>query len=266
MPDIARRTSGFRIVPIPHLARSGRWRLEDMSSQPHPRLLWFTRGQGRITIAGVTRGFGPHNAVFLPPGTMHGFETGPNVFGSVIDLPEDFAGPMPARALHLRIRDALAQAEFNAHLEAFQREITTDQTGRTAALGAYATLMMIWAMRMAEAGAGDALRDDAARRLANRYAAMVEAEFSAEKTVADFARALGVTPTHLSRVCSSAGGRSAHEVLNGRVMAEAHKMLADTDKPIRQIAEELGYSSAAYFARAFQKKTGATPSEFRARA
>jgi len=190
-------SSGFRIVPIPHLARSGRWRVEDMRSRPWPRLLWFTRGQGRITIEGVTRGYGPNNAVFLPAGTMSGFETGPQVFGSVIDMPADFSGPLPDRPVHLRIRDAAQQGEFNAHLEAFQREITTDQPGRVEALGAYATLMMIWLRRMADAGAGDNVRDDAGRRLANRYAALVEREFSAARTVADFARALGVTPTHL---------------------------------------------------------------------
>jgi AraC-like DNA-binding protein len=245
MPDIERLKAGYRIVPIPHLARTGRWRIEDTRSRPNVRIIWFTRGQGRITVQGVTRGFGPNNAVVLPAGTMHGFEMGPQVFGSIIDFPEDFAGPVPARPLHLRIREVSQQADFNAHLEAFQREINADQPGRTEALAAYATLMMIWAKRMAEAGAGDAVRDDATRRLANRYAALVEREFSAEKTV---------------------GGRSAHEVLNGRVIAEAHRLLAETQKPIREIAADLGYSSAAYFTRAFQKSTGTTPSDFRAHA
>lgn len=235
-----------------------------MRSYSHARLIWFTRGQGRITISGVTRGYGPNNAVFLPPSTMHGFELGPQVFGTVLDFPADFDGPLPTEPVHLRVRDAFHQAEFASHLEAFQRELLGDRSGRQAALDAYARLMLIWLERQRDLGAADDVPVDATRRLANRYAKMIEKDYSATKTVSDYAAELGVTPTHLSRVCNTANGKSAHALLNGRLLAEAHRMLADTDQPIRDIASALGFSSAAYFTRAFQNKTGKTPSQFRA--
>ena len=71
---------GFRVVPLGRLAQGGRWRTEAMRGYPNPVLMWFTRGQGRFTMAGVTRGFGAHNAFFLPPGTMHGFEVTAQVY------------------------------------------------------------------------------------------------------------------------------------------------------------------------------------------
>ena len=43
----------LRLVPIPRLASGGRWRVEAMRAYAEPLLLWFTRGQGRITVGGM---------------------------------------------------------------------------------------------------------------------------------------------------------------------------------------------------------------------
>jgi AraC family transcriptional regulator, transcriptional activator of pobA len=81
--------------------------------------------------------------------------------------------------------------------------------------------------------------------------------------VADYARALGVTPTHLSRCCRETCGRPALALLNDRVLFEARQLLRDTRVPVQDIARSLGFSSAAYFSRAFLAKAGSTPSAFR---
>ena len=54
-----------------------------------------------------------------------------------------------------------------------------------------------------------------------------------------------------------------HTLLQERRLYEARRLLSETRAPIKQIAETLGFASAAYFARAFQHKTGKTPSAFR---
>lgn len=263
MLDLGDEGSTFRSIPIPQLARGGRWRVEAMRSYSHARLIWFTRGQGRITVAGVTRGYGPNNVIFLPAGTIHGFELNAQVFGTIVDFPANYTGEIPNHALHVRARENSNQVEFAAIFESFQRELSQEKLRTQSALESYANLMMIWLDRQAEIGAVDVFRQSATRKLATRYANAVEAGFASGKTIGDFAQELGVTPTHLNRVCSAASGKSAHEFLNDRLLAEARKLLADTNLPIRDIAAELGFSSAAYFTRAFQKKTGKTPSHFR---
>ena len=55
--------SKTRLVPVGRLANGGRWRVEAMRAYSEPVLLWFTRGQGRITVGGITRGYGAHNAI-----------------------------------------------------------------------------------------------------------------------------------------------------------------------------------------------------------
>ena len=85
----------FRVMSLMRLAQGGRWRTEAQRSYVRPCLLWFTRGQGRVTVAGQTRGYGPHNAVFLHGGTMKGFDMLGQVLGTAIFFPEDIAREIP---------------------------------------------------------------------------------------------------------------------------------------------------------------------------
>lgn len=261
--------AGFRVEPLGRLAQGGRWRTEAMRSYERPLLLWFTRGQGRITIAGVTQGYGAHHAVFLPPGTMHGFEMRGHVFGSAVWFPRADSGALaglelPEEAVHLRLRDGQPQAELTALIDNLQRELERDLPGRDRALMCHAGLLAVWLERQIAAGQGQEMHFDAARRLAAAFTALVEKDFRTGRQVHDYAAALGVTPTHLSRACRAACGQPASAILADRLHYEARRLLSETRKPVKDIAAELGFTSAAYFTRAFHKHTGMTPSAFRA--
>jgi quercetin dioxygenase-like cupin family protein len=116
-------TTPVRVVPIARLAAGGRWRIEAMRSISEPLLLWFTRGQGRITVGGITRGYGAHNAVFIPAGVMHGFEAGAQTYGTAVFFGRGGETPLPTAPQHLRIRDAAPQAELSGLIDNIQREL-----------------------------------------------------------------------------------------------------------------------------------------------
>ncbi len=234
-----------------------------MRSYAQPLLLWFTRGQGRITVAGVTHGFGPHHAIFLPPNTMHGYEMTGQAFGTAVYLPPDPTLNLPEEPVHLRFRDVQPQHELSSMIENLQNELKSDRPGKERALLAHAGLLAVWIDREAEAGNRQDLSSDATRRLAAAYTSMVERDFRAGRTINYFAAQLGVTPTHLTRCCKIACGRSASALLADRIHFEARRLLLESKRPVKDIAEELGFNSAAYFTRAFQKHTGETPTSFR---
>jgi len=255
--------SQARSVPIPRLAAGGRWRVEAMRSLPEPLLLWFTRGQGRITVAGTTRGYGPNNAVFVPAGIMHGFEVSSQVFGTAVFFGRANTVVLPEGPQHLRIRESATQAELNGIIDAVQREMDSDRPAHDRATRHHLGLLGVWLERQVALTASDATRPDAARKLAARYSALLERDFRTGKSVADYAQILGVTPTHLSRVCNLACGRPASVLLQQRVLFEARRMLAETRDPVNRIAQSLGFRSPAYFTRAFLHRTGQTPTAFR---
>jgi AraC family transcriptional regulator, transcriptional activator of pobA len=258
----------MRIVPIQRLAAGGRWRTEAMRSYSCPLLLWFTKGQGRITVAGVTRGYGPHNAVFVPAGTMHGFDMLGQVFGQALFLPRDGAGMFwPDKPLHLRLREVGVQSDLTGLLDTLERELQSDDPASARAAQYQTGLISVFLERHA----GDAdpyaapRRARAADRLAAAFTTLVERDFARPRQISDYATELGVTPTHLTRVCRATCGRGALEILSDRKLYEARRRLTETREPVKDIAASLGFASAAYFTRAFRAETGMSPTEFRKR-
>ena len=255
--------SRMRLVAISRLAAGGRWRVEAMRSLSEGCLLWFTKGQGRVTVAGQTRGYTAHNAVFIPPGVMHGFEVGPQVFGTAVFFGRATPVTLPEKPLHLRIREGHAQQEVNVVLDMIQRELDADTPGHDRAAEHYLGLLGVWLERQAAKNAAEIAQPDAARRLVARYTALMETEFRSGKGVGEIAAMLGVTATHLTRCCRAGCGRSAIDLLQDRRLFEARRLLLDTNRPVGQIGTSLGFASAAYFTRAFQHQTGLSPSAFR---
>lgn len=253
----------MRLVAIPRLAAGGRWRVEAMRSLSEPCFLWFTKGQGRITVAGVTRGYTAHNAIFIPPGVMHGFEVGPQVFGTAVFFGRDNTVTLPDTPQHLRIREVHAQQEVNVVLDMIQREMDSDTPAHDRATRHYLGLLGVWLERQVVRAAPDVAPPDAARRLVARYTQLMEREFRSGAGVGELAAMLGVTPTHLTRCCRETCGRSALDLLQDRRIFEARRLLVETETPIGQIGGALGFASAAYFTRAFQNLTGLSPSAFR---
>jgi AraC family transcriptional regulator, transcriptional activator of pobA len=255
--------SQLRLVAIPRLAAGGRWRVEAMRAISEPLLLWFTKGQGRITIAGGTRGYTAHNCIFIPPGVMHGFDVGPQVFGTAVFFGRNCDLTLPRSPQHLRVRDTFLQQELNVNLDNIQREMDSDSPAHDRATRHHLGLLGVWLERQVARQTPDAVRPDSSRKLVARYTTLLEREFRSGMGVGDFAAALGVTATHLSRCCNIACGKPASALLQDRRIFEARRLLTETRLPVSRIAENLGFNSPAYFTRAFQNLTGSSPTAFR---
>ncbi|MGR3511346.1 MAG: helix-turn-helix transcriptional regulator [Paracoccaceae bacterium] len=257
------------VSSISRMVQGGRWRTEAMRSYDRPVLVWFTRGQGRLTVAGRGSGYGPHNLLFLPKQTMHGFTTMGPVLGSVVFLPDERDLDWPAEPLHLRIHEAQQQRELTGLIEAMQREASAGEDHAHRALTYHAGLLSVWLARIGDAyahlpNASSSVRlDTAAHRLAEAFTALVERDFRNPAGVQHYAGLLGVTPTHLSRVCRKVAGRPALDILTDRRHFEARRLLRDTNIQIAEVARKCGFTSAAYFTRAFRARSGQSPSEFR---
>jgi len=237
-----------------------------MRSHATPRLMLITKGQGRITIAGTTFGYGPNNLIYIPAHVMYGYEAGPTVFGALLTVPQAMASEWPDEFVHLRLRDVQSQKEAVGTFEAIERELNNTDHTHSRAAHYHLGLLSIFFERQMQHAAPAANNDRAtgsSARLVAAFTDLIERDYRSDKSIADYARALGVTPTHLTRCCNQTCGKSALAILRDRVTYEACVMLRETRMPIAHIADELGFTSAAYFTRSFQSKMGQTPSRFR---
>ncbi|MGG6499007.1 UNVERIFIED_CONTAM: AraC family transcriptional regulator, partial [Bacteroidetes bacterium 56_B9] len=71
--------------------------------------------------------------------------------------------------------------------------------------------------------------------LFHRFEALLEQNFLRHWTVADYAAALSITPTHLSRIARAATGQAASAVILDRIVREARRNLVYTNLPISTI-------------------------------
>ena len=252
-----------RVSSLQNLLQMGSWRVQTPHSSERARLYWITKGQGRITACGVTRGFGQHTAIFLPPRTMYSFEFPSHVYGTRLCFPYDLVRSLPDEALYLRVTESRHQAELTQVLDQISTEVRNHSAGWLAAARSYAALAAVQIERL-EAAYGRQIRPvGTSQRIVEGYTGLIEEHLAEGLNVADYAQMLGITPTHLTRVCREVCGKTASHLLNERVVNEARRLLEDTDQPIRQIAKDLGFGSAAYFTRAFGQRIGLTPSEAR---
>lgn len=252
-----------RIHSLSRLVAGPRWRHEAMRAHGNAVLYWFTRGQGRFTVAGAVQGYGPHHALILPAGTVHGFDATPQTQGWALFFPAAMPG-LPDTAHHLRLFDLPRQTELTQFVDRLSQEVATPEAPAAArAVDCWLGLIAVWLARQIARDTANRPEPTAAQKMAARFAEAMEQGFRDGHDVSDIAQVLGVTPDYLSRVCQESCGRSAHELLADRRLYEARAMLHDTDQPVGDIARAAGFGSAAYFTRAFQAETGQTPSDFR---
>src|SRR5690606_7730796 len=98
---------------------------------------------------------------------------------------------------------------------------------------------------------------------AQAFRRMVDQRFRETRRIADYAAALGLSQTHLNRVCREALGCSALAVVERRVALEARRQLLFSTLSVKQIGAELGYTDPAYFSRVLTRVLGAAPSQYR---
>ena len=81
--------------------------------------------------------------------------------------------------------------------------------------------------------------------------------------VAEIAQALHFNPQYLMRAFKNKTGLSILEYITLTRLDTAKKILLDTQLPIREVSQMVGYADYAYFTRVFRREVGMTPSQYR---
>ena len=81
--------------------------------------------------------------------------------------------------------------------------------------------------------------------------------------ITEIAEEFGYNAKYLSHLFTEIRGIPLKQYILNQKIDAANFMLADNDKPVTDIAAELGFSDVHNFARTYKKLTGLTPSEYR---
>jgi AraC family transcriptional regulator, transcriptional activator of pobA len=93
---------------------------------------------------------------------------------------------------------------------------------------------------------------------------MADRLYRQQHAVQYYAQQLDISPDYLSKSVKKHLGQSAGEYLLTKVLLEAKRLLVFTSMSSKEIAYTLHMEDPSYFGRIFKRKTGLTPSEYRA--
>lgn len=92
---------------------------------------------------------------------------------------------------------------------------------------------------------------------------LVEEHFAQSRQVQQYGDMLSLTPGHLNHLCQQHIGRTAGEIIRGRVVVEAKRLLLYSDDTVANIAARLGFDDTSYFGRFFRREVGQSPAAYR---
>ena len=259
---------------------SDRSRLHDWHIRPHRhyglhQFLWIAKGSVVASADSSQHVLTAPVAIMNAPTAVHGFEFEPDTEGYVVTIPtvnleRSLPGPTALlsrldHAIILQCDDLEASPSgLSSIFASIAEEYLNREEGRVEALLCQAGLLALWFLRSASRQEVNSRSEGQPQiALVRSFLALVEENFRGQPPLSSYAHALGITTTHLSRICRRQFGLSAQAIIHDRVVLEAKRILAYTPAAIAHIAQDLGFRDPAYFSRFFAHHVGETPTAFR---
>ncbi|HEY6900078.1 MAG TPA: helix-turn-helix domain-containing protein, partial [Puia sp.] len=95
-----------------------------------------------------------------------------------------------------------------------------------------------------------------------RFRSLLEREFMTHHRVTDYTKSLGVSSTHLNKICRQYSGLSAQQMIHQRLVSAIKRQLR-CNRSVKEIAYDFDFSDPSNFNRFFKKVTGTTAQEYR---
>lgn len=99
----------------------------------------------------------------------------------------------------------------------------------------------------------------------NDFLSLLADNYSQAHDVTFYASSLAIGTRYLSQVTNSVVGRAPKQIIDEYILANVEQQLLTTNLNIQQIADAMGFSSQAAFAKFFRAKKGVSPQAFRRR-
>lgn len=98
---------------------------------------------------------------------------------------------------------------------------------------------------------------------AEKICAYLAANYQQRFSLTEVAARFYLSPYYLSRLFRRVTGQSIVDYLNNRRIEAGQKLLEQTELSISDVAEQIGFASAAHFRRVFRETMGLSPMQYR---
>ncbi|MGZ6388563.1 MAG: AraC family transcriptional regulator [Ktedonobacterales bacterium] len=199
-------------------------------------------------------------AIFFPPEILGPHAPGPFLSWRTHPLLLPFVRGTAGGVHHLQVPPGDRYA-WSDRIRALDSELSRHQAGYRDAALAHLTLLLVEVSRLAAAVVDDLrLKDE---HVVAAVFGVIEERYGEPISLKDVARAVSLSPGHLTTVIRRKTGRTVLEWITERRMVEARRLLAATDLSVEEVGRRVGYGEAGYFVRSFRRALGVTPASWR---
>lgn len=291
-PD-KRVTPVYAMVPAPGEPPLAVWRLghggtvmprSGTHAHDFPLLAYSETSSGPLSSHSPSFSLDAGDLLVVPPGTVMGpFDpTHPgHARGWAVSFSAEILGPdVPGSSFAWRthpllfpfvrgqatgvLRRSVARdqrPEWSRRFEALARELAERRDGYREAAIAHLALLLVAASRLATDVVED-LRVNREPLLADVFE-VIERRYADPLSLQDVARAVSLSPGHLTTTVRRRTGRTVQAWIVDRRMVEARRLLAGSTLTMAEIGRRVGYADAGYFTRVFRRVHGVTPTHWR---
>lgn len=269
---IAHRFDGERGQPPQHLSNqllhASVCEYDGMrQSEPHSHifteLMYVMDGDGWFQMEGELVPVKADDLVLINPQTrhqgMHPGRHGMQVVTLALCCP-CFFGPENSR--YLMFSPEEDGPVFRPYMQQILRELRQQDDGFEALCQKLADVILILLSRRCQHTKTLAASRKSARECA-RVRLYIDEHFTEPLTLDQLAEYAGLNKYYLVHVFNREMGCSPISYLIDRRISESRRLLSTTNTSIRQISQDLGFSSPSYFSQSFRRATGFSPAEYR---
>jgi AraC-like DNA-binding protein/mannose-6-phosphate isomerase-like protein (cupin superfamily) len=255
-------------------------------SKPHSHqflsLVYFERGGGRQRVGSQDRDVSAGELFLIAPGETHDASTLGDAAGWMVEFSAEviepagdttaflswhtnpllypFVRPSGGEVAHFEVH-AGDRPQWSERLRSMNLELRKKDPGYREAVLAYLTLTLVDIARLAQDVVGQ-LRVQDQPVLAEVFG-FIEEHYAEPISLKDVARAANLSSGYLTTLVRRQTGRTVLEWIQERRMAEARRLLVETDESVERIGASIGYDDPAYFARRFRSAHKSTPAAWR---
>jgi AraC family transcriptional regulator, transcriptional activator of pobA len=253
------------------------WRIRPHAHRDLHQLLVIFTGGGEMQAETQTYTFQAPALLIAPAGVVHGFAFTAETEGYVVTLADPLLRDLAreeAAFKRLFLAPACASMRSDpAHIQELadtvpklRRELVWNAPASGAAAAARLVTVLVSAVRaLHEPTDLTSAATSARAALVARFREKVESHLRMDLSIAQYAKALSVTPARLRAACLEITGKPPARVLEDRLLLEAKRNLTYTNMTVAETAYYLGFTDPAYFSRFFSKHAGESQATFRKR-
>lgn len=162
--------------------------------------------------------------------------------------------------------DAPSEATLKMILEQMKTEMQNPALAQYELLISYLKIFLITASRLKaqqQPEAKQATADNREPFILQKLKDSIEEHFRTKHSASNYADLLHITPKALAKITKTHFNKTLTDLISERIIIEAKRELYLTNKPVKEIASELGYDDEHYFSRFFKTNADVSPQLYR---